>query len=116
MRHAAWLLLLVAAPCLGVSPAAEEFMKITAELEPVQCEKRKLRRWIAVAEAERKDQEVAGLRRRFAQIDADPKTSKLEKRLGQLEKRISNGKGGTVDPDDLAAINRQRVEAFYRCE
>jgi hypothetical protein len=29
---------------------------------------------------------------------------------------MSNGKGGTLDPEDLDAINRQNVEAFYRCE
>jgi hypothetical protein len=112
VKHAAWLLLLVAFASWGLSPEAQEFMKISKELESVQCEKRKLRRWIALAEAERKDQEAAGMRRRFAVIDRDPKTTKLEQRLGQLEPRLSK----STDPEDLPAINRQRVEAFYRCD
>ncbi len=85
-------------------------MRITKELEPLQCEKRKLRREIALAEAEQKDS--AELRRRFAVLDSDPRTSKLERRLGQLEPRLSK----SSDPEDLQAISRQRVEAFYRCE
>ncbi len=85
-------------------------MRITKELEPLQCEKRKLRREIALAEAEQKD--AKQLRKRFAVLDSDPRTSKLEKRLGQLEPRLSK----SSDPEDLQAISRQQVEAFYRCE
>ena len=40
---------------LSLSPEAREFMDITAKLEPVQCEKRRLRREIALAEVEKKD-------------------------------------------------------------
>jgi len=87
-------------------------MKITAELEPVQCEKRKLRRAIALAEIERRDDEARMLRQRFAALDRDPKTARLERRLGELEPRLEK----SSDPEDLKAINRQRVEAFYRCE
>jgi len=87
-------------------------MKITAELEPVQCEKRKLRRAIALAEVERRDDEVRSLRQRFAALDREPKTARMESRLAQLEPPLQR----SSDPEDLKAINRQRVEAFYRCE
>jgi hypothetical protein len=97
-------------PAWGLTPEAEEFMSITKELEPLQCEKRKLRREIALAEAEQKDSKE--LRRRFAALDRDPRTSRLEKRLGQLEPRLSK----SSDAEDLQAISRQQVEAFYRCE
>lgn len=95
---------------LALSPEAQEFMRITQELEPVQCEKRKLRRQIALAEVEKKD--AKALRERFSALDRDPQTARLEKRLGQLEPRLSK----SADPEDLPAINRQRVEAFYRCD
>jgi hypothetical protein len=85
-------------------------MRITKELEPLQCGKRKLRREIALAEAEQRDSKE--LRKRFAVLDRDPRTSKLEKRLGLLQPRLSK----SSDPEDLQAISRQQVEAFYRCE
>jgi hypothetical protein len=100
------------APVFALSSAAEEFMAISKDLEPVQCEKRRLRRAIALAEAERRDQDVRVLRKKFAALDADPKTAKLEKRLGELEPRLK----GSRDPEDLAAISLQQREAFYRCE
>lgn len=103
---------IVAVPVFALSPAAEEFMAISKELEPVQCEKRRLRREIAFAEAERRDQDVRALRKKFAALDADPKTAKLEKRLAELEPRVK----GSRDPEDLAAISLQQREAFYRCE
>jgi hypothetical protein len=95
---------------LSLSPEAREFMDITARLEPVQCEKRRLRREITLAEVERRD--ARELRKRFAALDRDPKTARLEKRLAQLEPRLAK----SSDPEDLHAIDRQRVEAFYRCE
>ena len=110
MKHGAWLLLLAVFPSWGLSPEAQEFMKITRQLEPVQCEKRKLRRQIALAEVEKRD--ATDLRKRFAALDRDAQTARLEKRLGQLEPRLSK----SADPEDLPAINRQRVEAFYRCD
>lgn len=94
----------------SLSREAKEFMAISKELEPVQCERRKLRREMALAMAEQRDTEV--LKRRFTELDRDPKTSKLEKRLAQLEPRVSK----SSDPEDLAAISRQQREAFYRCE
>ena len=95
---------------LALSSEAQEFMRITQELEPVQCEKRKLRRQITLAEIEKRD--AKDLRQRFSTLDRDPKVARLEKRLGELQPRLS--KSG--DPEDLPAINRQRVEAFYRCD
>jgi len=101
-----------ALPVWGLTEEAREFMKITGELEPVQCEKRKLRRAIALAEVERRDDEVRSLRQRFASLDRDPKTARLERRLAQLQPRLEK----SPDAEDLKAIDRQRVEAFYRCE
>ena len=95
---------------LALSPDAREFMDITAKLETVQCEKRRLRREITLLEVEKKD--ASALRKRFAALDRDPKTARLEKRLAQLEPRLAK----SSDPEDLPAIDRQRVQAFYRCE
>jgi hypothetical protein len=95
---------------LSVSPDAREFMDIMAKLEPVHCEKRKLRRAIALAEVEKRD--ASELRKRFAALDRDRQTTRLEKRLAELQPRLSR----SSDPEDLPAIDRQRVEAFYRCE
>ena len=95
---------------LSLTPEAREFMAIIAKLEPVQCEKRRLRREITLAEVEKKD--ARELRKRFAALDRDPKNARLEKRLAELEPRLSR----SSDPEDLPAIDRQRVEMFYRCE
>jgi hypothetical protein len=96
----------------GLSQAAQEFMAISKALEPVQCEKRQLRRTIALAEAERRDADAKAARARFATLNKDPKTTRLEKRLAELEPRLRN----TTDPEDLQAISLQQREAFYRCE
>ena len=95
---------------LSLSPDAREFIDLTSKLEPVQCEKRRLRREITLAEVEKKD--VRELRKRFAALDRDPKTARMEKRLAELEPRLRK----SADPEDLPAISRQQVEAFYRCE
>ncbi len=106
------VLLLFSGSAFALSQEAREFMRITAELEPVQCEKRKLRRAIALAEAEQRDADVRPLRDRFAALDRDPKVARLERRLADLGPRLER----SSDPEDLRAINAQRVEAFYRCE
>ena len=106
------LVLLVAAPAYALSPAAQEFMSITKELEPVQCEKRQLRRELARAEIEQRQQDVSKLRAKFAALDKDKKTARLERRLAELEPRVSR----SSDPEDLPAISRQQREAFYRCD
>jgi|SRR5687767_10854970 hypothetical protein len=107
-----FLIVFVPAPVSALSDAAQEFMKISQQLEPVQCEKRRLRREIALAEAEQRDSDVRAARARFAKLDKDPKTARLEKRLAELEPRLKH----SSDPEDLAAISRQQREAFYRCE
>lgn len=104
--------MLVPAPLLALSPAAQEFMALSKELEPVQCEKRRLRREIAMAEAERRDADARALRRKFAALDKPPKTAKLQKRLAELEPQVSR----SPDPEDLEQISRQQREAFYRCD
>lgn len=95
---------------LSLSPEAREFIDLTSKLEPVQCERRKLRREITLAEVEKKD--TRELRKRFAALDREPRTARMEKRLAELEPRLRK----SPDPEDLPAISRQQVEAFYRCE
>jgi hypothetical protein len=106
------LLFLVPMQAFALSPAAQEFMAISKQLEPVQCEKRQLRRRIALAEAERRDADAEAARARFAKLNQDPKTTRLEKRLAELEPRLRK----SSDPEDLQAISLQQREAFYRCE
>jgi hypothetical protein len=97
---------------LALSKDAREFMSITQELEPVQCEKRRLRREIALAEVENRAEDLKALRARFATLNREPKSARLERRLAELERRIER----SGDPDDLPAISRQQREAFYRCD
>jgi hypothetical protein len=82
----------------------------------VHCEKRKLRREIALAAAEKRDTDLRSLRERFAKLDAEPRTAKLERRLAELEPRIHPAGAGPRNADDLPAISRQQREAFYRCD
>jgi hypothetical protein len=103
-------------PALAITPQAKEFIEITAKLEPVQCEKRKLRRAIVLAEVEGRAADLNQLRARFAQINADPETARLEKRLAVLEARVLDGRGRPRNPEDLDAISLQQRQAFYRCE
>jgi hypothetical protein len=103
--------LVLPVPAFALSAAAEEFMSISRELEPVQCEKRRLRRAIALAEVERRDGDIKSLRARFSRLDRDPKNAKLEKRLAELEPRVKY----SSDPEDLPAVSLQQREAFYRC-
>jgi chromosome segregation ATPase len=111
-----WLLVFLgaflAAPASALSPAAQEFMAITKDLEPVQCEKRRLRRQIAMAQAERRDADARALRKKFEELDKDAKTAKLEKRLAELQPQVSRSR----DPDDLTEISKQQRDAFYRCD
>ena len=107
-RAALFCALAAGATLPRLSPEAMEFMQITKQLEPLQCQKRQLRRQIVMADTEGRAADARKLREDFARLDRDPKTSKLEKRLAELQKSITN--------DDLPAINRQHVEAFYRCD
>ena len=116
MRLGLLLLALASLPASGMTPEGREFLEIMKKLEPVQCEKRKLRREIALAEVEHRESAAQKLRKRFSELNRDRETAKLEKRLAALEKRITDGKGGVRDPEDLQAISFQQREAFYRCE
>ena len=102
------LSLFVSLEASALSPEAKEFMAIAKEIEPMQCKKRQLRRQIVLAEAEQRGEDARKLRADFEKLDRDPKTSKLERRLAELQPRITK--------DDLPEINRRNVEAFYRCE
>ena len=102
------LLLLIPLNVLALSPEAQEFMQITKQLEPLQCQKRQLRRQIVMADTEGRAADARKLREDFSRLDRDPKTSKLERRLAELQKSITK--------EDLPAVNRQHVEAFYRCD
>jgi hypothetical protein len=105
-----FLLLLIATPAFALSGEAQEFMDISKQLEPVQCQKRQLRREMALAQAEQRD--PSELRAKFARLNRDPRTTKLEKRLAELEPRLKY----SSDPEDLPAISLQQRQAFYRCD
>ena len=107
---AIFLALAMPLPVQALSKDAQEFLEITKELEPVHCEKRRLRREITLAQAENRS--TKELRDRFSALNRDPKTSRLEKRLAALEPRLRK----SSDPQDLPAISRQQREAFYRCD
>ncbi len=109
-------LLLWAVSAHAITPEGREFVAVLRELEPVQCEKRKLRWAIVLADAEKRSAEAKELRERFAALNRDPRTAELEKRLAQLEPRIRDGQGRVRDPEDLEAISGQQRAAFYRCE
>ena len=108
MRRLLLLLAFIPFSAFALSQDAKEFLDIMKTLEPMQCKKRQLRRQIVMAEAERRDDDARKLRSDFASLDRDPKTSKLERRLAELQPRITK--------DDLPEVNRRNVEAFYRCE
>ena len=110
------LVLLFPLPALALSSAAKEFMEISTRLEPVQCEKRQLRRQLVMAQVERRDEDLKRLRARVAELNRDKQTARLERRLAELQSRILDGKGGARDPEDLQAISFQQRQAFYRCE
>jgi len=116
LRALALILALGCAPALALTPSAQEFLEISRTLEPVQCEKRQLRRAMALAHAEQRGEDMRKLQARFAALNKDPKTAKLEKRLAELEGRILDGSGKARDPQDLEAISLQQRQAFYRCE
>jgi hypothetical protein len=109
-------LLLGSGPAFALTTEAREFIEISRRLEPVQCEKRKLRREIALAEVEKREADARSLRDRFAALSREPGVEKLEKRLAELEPRLLNAKRMARHPEDLEAISRQQREAFYRCE
>lgn len=116
MRRLALLLAFVVAPAWAVSPDAQEFLDLSKKLEPVQCEKSKLRRELAVAGVQRDDAKVKELRARFDALSREKETARMEARLAALEPRILDRDGKARRPEDLDAISLQRREAFYRCK
>jgi hypothetical protein len=82
----------------------------------VQCEKRRLRREIALAEAERRAADAQRLRARMAALNRDKDTARLEKRLAVLEAQLLDSQGRPRHAEDLDAISLQQRQAFYRCE
>ena len=100
----------------GITPEAREFLDISKKLEPVQCEKRQLRRQIVQAEVEKRAADAETLKKKFAALNADRDTTKLEKRLAVLEARLLDSNGKARHAEDLDAISFQQREAFYRCE
>jgi hypothetical protein len=110
------LLALAASPARALTPEAKEWLAISAKLEPVQCEKRRLRREIVLAEAENRPGDAKKLRARAASLGRDKETARLEKRLAELEMRILDSQGRPRNAEDLDAISLQQRQAFYRCE
>ena len=116
MRRLLLCLLFVPLPALALTPAAREFIDVSAKLESVQCEKRKLRRAIVLAGVEGRAADLKKLRARFAEINADPETARLEKRLAVLGARVLDSRGRARNAEDLDAISLQQRQAFYRCD
>lgn len=101
---------------LALTPEAREFLEISKKLEPVQCQKRQLRREIAMAEAEQRAGDAQALKKKFEALNRDPQTARLEKRLAVLEARLVDSQGKARNPEDLDAISFRHREAFYRCD
>ena len=116
MRRLLLCLLLVPLAALALTPEAKEFIDVTAKLEAVQCEKRKLRRALVLAGVEGREADAKRLRARVAEINADPETARLEKRLALLAARVLDSRGHARNREDLDAISLQQRQAFYRCE
>ena len=117
LRFALAVLLASIAPlALALTPEAKEWLAISAKLEPVQCEKRQLRRQIVLAETENRAEDAKQLRARAAALSRDKETARLEKRLAVLEARLLDSQGRARHAEDLDAISLQQREAFYRCE
>jgi septal ring factor EnvC (AmiA/AmiB activator) len=116
-RLALAAVLALAAPLvIALSPEAKEWLAIQAKLEPVQCEKRQLRRQIVLAEAENRAADAKKLRARADALSRDKEIARLEKRLAVLEARLLDSQGRPRNAEDLDAISLQQREAFYRCE
>jgi len=116
VKRLALCLALAGLPAQAQTPQAREFVELARQLESVHCERRKLRREIALAEAERREAEARSLRQRFEALGRDPQTAKRERRLEELARHLADGKGGVRDPEDLQLISLHQRQAFYRCE
>lgn len=111
-----FLPLLGAAPARAATPQAEAFMTAVEALAPVSCERRRLRRELAVARVERDAARERALRERFEEIARDPQTARLDERVGELRRRLVDASGRVRDPEDLRAIGAQQRELSARCE
>lgn len=109
-------LLLGAAPARAVTPEAEAFMAAVKALAPVTCERRRLRRELAVARVEHDAARERALRERFDRIARDPETARLDERVGALHRRVVDPSGRVRNPEDLRAIGAQQRELFASCE
>jgi hypothetical protein len=116
LRVSGFILVCFSASALGITPEAREFLDISKQLEPVQCQKRQLRREIARAQAEQRARDAEALKKRFEVLNRDANTERLEKRLAVLEARLLDSKGRPRHAEDLDAISFQHRQAFYRCE
>lgn len=105
-----------ALPAAALTPAAAEFIALVKKLEPVLCQKTKLRHEILVAQTEQDTQHAAQLRARYAALERDPQTARLEKRLAELQELITDEQGRIRDSSDLEAISAQQREAYARCQ
>ena len=85
------LVLLLPAQALALTPEGKEWLAISAQLEPVQCEKRQLRRQMAMAQVQDQGEEMKKLRARMDALNRNKQTARLERRLAELEKRMSDG-------------------------
>lgn len=103
-------------PAGALSPAGREFLDVSKQLEKMQCEKRKLRREYAIAQAEGDKAKENEAKKRFDSLDRDPQTRKLEQRLALLQQRMTDATGKFRDPEDLDRISAQQRRAFYDCE
>ena len=79
----------------------------------MQCEKRQLRRKIALAEAERRDDDAKAARARFATLEPG---SEDRRSWRSASPSSSRGCARAPTPRTCQAISLQQREAFYRCE
>jgi len=112
----ALLVALVPAPARAVTPDAEAFMAAVQKLAPVLCERRSLRRELAMAQVENDAARAHRLRERMQAIARDPETARLDERVDRLHRRLVDANGRVRDPDDLRALSAQQLELFARCE
>ena len=109
-------LLLGAAPARAVTLEAEAFMAAVKALAPVTCERRRLRRELAVARIEHDAARERALRERFEEIARDPGTARLDERVAELHRRLVDASGRVRDPEDLRAIGAQQRVLSASCE
>jgi hypothetical protein len=99
LRRAALALLLAATPVAAMTPEGREFAEILKQLEPVHCEKRKLRRQMAMAQIEKREGRREGAARALRKVDSEPKTARGSKSGSPSSSRASiQAKGCRATP------------------